>query len=131
MYFHYPRTAYIWRVYSHPTSPDHDHDLRLPELVNIKELCAGFRFASLNMLSRIMFPRVLYRNPSTAAYRLRFSHGLRPAVTPRYYSVVANAPPPNKKKVWDSVDEAIRDVKSGDTVLSGGTLYTIHYIADL
>ncbi|EIN07522.1 3-oxoacid CoA-transferase [Punctularia strigosozonata HHB-11173 SS5] len=27
---------------------------------------------------------------------------------------------PHKKKVWDSVDEAIKDVKSGDIILSGG-----------
>lgn len=27
---------------------------------------------------------------------------------------------PSKKKVWDSVDEAIADVKSGDVLLSGG-----------
>ncbi|RDX56560.1 3-oxoacid CoA-transferase [Polyporus arcularius HHB13444] len=38
----------------------------------------------------------------------------------RYYSVVANAPRPRKTKVWDSVDEAVKDVKSGDTILSGG-----------
>ena len=27
---------------------------------------------------------------------------------------------PRKKKVWESVDEAVADVKSGDIVLSGG-----------
>ena len=27
---------------------------------------------------------------------------------------------PSKKKVWDSVDEAVKDVKSGDIILSGG-----------
>ena len=38
------------------------------------------------------------------------------------YSTTASAEEavPSKKKVWDSVDEAILDVKSGDVVLSGG-----------
>ncbi|KAH9945942.1 3-oxoacid CoA-transferase [Epithele typhae] len=36
----------------------------------------------------------------------------------RYYSVVRDAP--KKTKVWDSVDEAVKDVKTGDTILSGG-----------
>ena len=43
----------------------------------------------------------------------------------RYYSIVANAPRPRKTKVWDSVDEAIKDVKTGDIILSGGT--SIHF----
>lgn len=29
-------------------------------------------------------------------------------------------PVPNKTKVWASADEAVRDVKSGDVLLSGG-----------
>ncbi|KDQ60682.1 hypothetical protein JAAARDRAFT_31661 [Jaapia argillacea MUCL 33604] len=37
----------------------------------------------------------------------------------RFYSVVAEAVP-NKKKVWESADEAIKGVKSGDIILSGG-----------
>ena len=39
----------------------------------------------------------------------------------RFYSVVQDAPIPKKTKVWSSVDEAVKDVKSGDTVLCGGT----------
>ena len=39
----------------------------------------------------------------------------------RCYSVVADAPVPTKRKVYDSVEEAIKDVKSGDVLLSGGT----------
>ena len=35
-------------------------------------------------------------------------------------SASADGAVPSKKKVWDSVDEAILDVKSGDIVLSGG-----------
>ena len=31
-----------------------------------------------------------------------------------------STPTPTKSKVWDSVEEAIKDVKSGDTLLSGG-----------
>ena len=45
---------------------------------------------------------------------------------PRFYSVVADAPAPTKRKVWDSVEEAIADVKSGDVLLSGGTSMSAH-----
>ncbi|KAH9951887.1 3-oxoacid CoA-transferase [Amylocystis lapponica] len=38
----------------------------------------------------------------------------------KQYSTPADLPVPNKTKVWDSVDEAVKDVKSGDTLLSGG-----------
>ncbi|THH05299.1 hypothetical protein EW145_g4900 [Phellinidium pouzarii] len=33
---------------------------------------------------------------------------------------IASIPVPNKSKVWDSVDEAVKDVKSGQTILCGG-----------
>ncbi|RPD66333.1 3-oxoacid CoA-transferase [Lentinus tigrinus ALCF2SS1-7] len=36
------------------------------------------------------------------------------------YSTIAEEAVPSKKKVWDSVDEAVQDVKSGDILLSGG-----------
>lgn len=64
------------------------------------------------------------RPVSAAASHLR--HRLPPVTTTaapyrvRYYAVVANAAAPKKTKVWDSVDEAIKDVKSGDILLSGG-----------
>ncbi|KAI0797617.1 3-oxoacid CoA-transferase [Abortiporus biennis] len=38
----------------------------------------------------------------------------------RSYSTPTDLPIPRKSKVWDSVDEAVKDVKSGDTLLSGG-----------
>ncbi|CAL1705026.1 unnamed protein product [Somion occarium] len=38
----------------------------------------------------------------------------------RYFTVVSDAPIPKISKVWQSVDEAVKDVKSGDTILSGG-----------
>ncbi|OSX65123.1 hypothetical protein POSPLADRAFT_1178767 [Postia placenta MAD-698-R-SB12] len=38
----------------------------------------------------------------------------------RQYSTPTDLPVPNKTKVWDSVDEAVKDVKSGDVLLSGG-----------
>lgn len=38
----------------------------------------------------------------------------------QFYSVVTDAPVPRKGKVWDSIDEAVQVVKSGDTLLSGG-----------
>ncbi|ESK90298.1 coenzyme a [Moniliophthora roreri MCA 2997] len=47
---------------------------------------------------------------------------LRVAAVARYrqYSTPTNIPVPNKTKVWDSVDEAVKDVQSGNTVLVGG-----------
>lgn len=38
----------------------------------------------------------------------------------RAYSTPADLPLPKTRKVFDSVDEAVKDVKSGDTLLSGG-----------
>ena len=43
----------------------------------------------------------------------------------RAYSVVSGEHVPSKRKVWDSVDEAIADVKSGDVLLSGGMYSSI------
>ncbi|THH20689.1 hypothetical protein EW146_g713 [Bondarzewia mesenterica] len=40
----------------------------------------------------------------------------------RAYSTPADLPVPKKKKVFESVEEAVKDVKSGDTLLSGDTL---------
>jgi 3-oxoacid CoA-transferase len=39
----------------------------------------------------------------------------------RAYSVPADPPVP-KKKVWDSIDSAVKEVKSGDVLLSGGAV---------
>ncbi|OBZ69236.1 Succinyl-CoA:3-ketoacid coenzyme A transferase 1, mitochondrial [Grifola frondosa] len=36
------------------------------------------------------------------------------------YSTAAGFPGSNKKKVWSSAEEAVKDVKSGDVLLSGG-----------
>jgi len=41
----------------------------------------------------------------------------------RWYSTPTEAPLPNKSKVWASVDEAVKDVKSGDILLCGGEYY--------
>lgn len=39
----------------------------------------------------------------------------------RFYSTpLDTAPVPNVRKVYESADEAVKDVKSGDTILSGG-----------
>lgn len=57
---------------------------------------------------------------SVAAHRLRRTLPLPFTVARvRFYAVV-DAPPPAKTKVWDSVDDAVKDVKSGDILLSGG-----------
>ena len=43
---------------------------------------------------------------------------------PAYYfrglSTPADLPIPNKSKVWDSADEAVKDIKSGSVLLCGG-----------
>ena len=53
----------------------------------------------------------------------RASNGARLRIhATRYYSVVVDAPVPRKSKVWDNIDDAIKDVKSGDILLSGGAL---------
>jgi len=38
----------------------------------------------------------------------------------RWYGVVTDVDLPKSKKIWKSADDAVRDVKSGDVVLSGG-----------
>ncbi|KAH7908582.1 3-oxoacid CoA-transferase [Hygrophoropsis aurantiaca] len=38
----------------------------------------------------------------------------------RHYSVAVGGQAPKRRKVWDSADEAVADVKSGDILLSGG-----------
>ena len=53
--------------------------------------------------------------PSLAALSLRVPRR-RAYSTP----VDGGAPVPKVNKIWDSVDDALRAVKSGDTVLSGG-----------
>ncbi|KAG6865618.1 hypothetical protein C0991_000905 [Blastosporella zonata] len=42
------------------------------------------------------------------------------ASTSRKYSTPVDTPAPKKSKVWDSIDDAVKDVKSGDTLLCGG-----------
>lgn len=41
----------------------------------------------------------------------------------KQYSTATDLPVPNKTKVWDSVDEAVKDIKSGDVLLSAGKRY--------
>ena len=74
-----------------------------------------------------MFLKSISRHPSTVAYRARIARmnpaqvqGARSTQKFRFLNVAAGIPVPRKRKVWDSVDEAIKDVKSGDTLLSGG-----------
>ena len=77
-----------------------------------------------------MLLKSISRHPSTVAYRARITriNQTNPRATwssrtLRCFSVAAETPVPRKRKVWDSVDEAIKDVKSGDTLLSGGSFY--------
>ena len=57
-----------------------------------------------------------------ATYAARVSIYYRGPIQIRKYSTPADLPVPNKKKVWDSAEEAIQGdaIKSGDTVLCGG-----------
>ncbi len=57
------------------------------------------------------------RSPSS----FRTTNGAR-LIAIRWLAVVADAPIPKKTKVWDNIDEAVKDVKSGDVLLSGGEL---------
>ena len=38
----------------------------------------------------------------------------------RLFSTPTDIPIPNKSKVWDSADEAVKDIKSGAVLLCGG-----------
>ena len=48
----------------------------------------------------------------------------RGTVQTRKYSTPTDLTVPNKKKVWNSAEEAVKGdaIKSGDTILCGGTL---------
>ncbi|KAL6305352.1 3-oxoacid CoA-transferase [Sparassis latifolia] len=51
---------------------------------------------------------------------LRVTAGVVVQLRVRHYSTPTDIPVPNKTKVWDSVDDAVKDVKSGDVLLAGG-----------
>ncbi|TFY83242.1 hypothetical protein EWM64_g772 [Hericium alpestre] len=67
---------------------------------------------------------MLSRNVNFIASAAARSRGARVSYTlrlrVRYYGTPADLPVPKTKKVWDSVDEAVKDVKTGDVLLSGG-----------
>jgi len=58
------------------------------------------------------------------ASAIRVSIHYRGTVQTRKYSTPTDLPVPNKKKVWDSAEEAVKGdaIKSGDTLLCGGML---------
>jgi len=75
-----------------------------------------------------MLFKSISRHPSTVAYRTHIARVNQVQLqvvwstqTFRLLNVAAGAPVPRKRKIWESVDEAIKDVKSGDTLLSGGS----------
>jgi hypothetical protein len=45
----------------------------------------------------------------------------------RWSSTHAEVPLQNKSKVWESPDEAVKDVKSGDVLLCGGEFHNFFY----
>jgi hypothetical protein len=62
----------------------------------------------------MLFAQVYRTRLTTSSAVLRISAF---ATSSRKYS---NTPVPNKSKIWASVDEAVKDVKSGDVLLCGG-----------
>lgn len=44
------------------------------------------------------------------------------ATSSRKYSIPTDAPITPKSKLWNSAEEAVKDVKSGDVLLCGGLL---------
>lgn len=84
-----------------------------------------------------MLFKPISRHPSTIAYRSRVARANQTQVqvvwstqTLRFLNAAAGVPVPRKRKVWDSVDEAIKDVKPGDTLLSGGSSdWVLHIFA--
>lgn len=60
---------------------------------------------------------------SSGSLRLSF------ASLTRTYATAQNVPVPSKSKVWDSADEAVKDIKSGSTILSGGMSSFTHPIS--
>ena len=75
------------------------------------------------LIRRTLLPRALWASPRTSAVLAL----PRTATALRYYSVVHHVPVPKKRKVWESIDEAIQDVKSGDVLLSGGVWSAMIY----
>lgn len=77
---------------------------------------------SITTASQVLMLALKAAAKSTRPASLRSTRrGRHPSVVSvRWLAVVANAPIPKKTKVWDSIDEAIKDVKSGDILLSGG-----------
>ncbi|KAH9945941.1 3-oxoacid CoA-transferase [Epithele typhae] len=82
---------------------------------------------------QLIAPRALLRNQPTRNVYGTLHHAALTSVPPRahgrgptrvqsgaYSTVAAAEEAPGKTKVWDSVEEAIADVKSGDVLLSGG-----------
>ncbi|KAI0035940.1 hypothetical protein K488DRAFT_42121 [Vararia minispora EC-137] len=67
-----------------------------------------------------MLTRSLVATLNRSAPRCHPTLALKFTLGARAYSVVADAPVPNKKKVWNSAEEAVKDIKSGSTLLSGG-----------
>ena len=58
--------------------------------------------------------------------RLTPRAGLSVFYVVRAYSVPVNPQVPRKKKVWNSLHEAVSVVKAGDVLLSGGTLLSFN-----
>jgi hypothetical protein len=65
---------------------------------------------------------------STSANRVSIYY--RGIVQTRKYSTPVDLPVPNKTKVWDSAEEAVKGdaIKSGDTLLCGGAFARSNYL---
>jgi 3-oxoacid CoA-transferase len=58
-------------------------------------------------------------NPHVYASRVLLSLKPRRAGS-RLYSLRVQSSVPKRSKIWESAEEAVKDVKSGDVLLSGG-----------
>lgn len=81
--------------------------------------CARRAYASRVVPSRALLRSQPARNARGTITLVRLADRLGQAGR-AYSTAAAEDAVPSKKKVWDSVDEAIADVKSGDVLLSGG-----------
>ena len=77
-------------------------------------LVVARRYLHTGLRSNALLAPRLSALPAIAQSKYRTGGGRR------WYAVLGDEHLPNKRKVWDSVEEAIQDVKSGDILLSGG-----------
>ena len=102
--------------------------LALVVLIVVAEVLAACLLAQASRATLGLFPLLLPAMFALKASRSPLYGRLVRVIYPKAikcYATVTKTPVPQNKKVWSSVDEAVRDVKSGDIILSGGVLYPL------